>query len=48
MWHQVSSEKLRKDKNRKPPGTDNIPRKLLKYGGPEFIKKYTNLLNRLS
>lgn len=40
-------QKLTKLKNRKAPGTDNIPNEFLKYGGKELINKLTILFNKI-
>lgn len=34
-------------KNRKAPGSEDIPNKLLKYGGPELAARLTTLFNKI-
>lgn len=38
---------LRKMKNRKSPGQDDIPNELLKYGGPCLIQQLTSLIQKI-
>lgn len=38
---------LRRVKNRKSPGQDNIPNELLKYGGDSLITEITSLVNKI-